>query len=284
MTLRTPVWLVDGEAKGLAPADRGLAYGDGLFETMAAWNGQVRRLELHMERLAEGCRRLRIPLDAAGIEHEILSHCPPRGRYVIKLIVTGGAGLRGYRIPQPRIPTTIIGISDWPDHPLSHYTQGVRVASLDFRLGRNPALAGMKHLCRLEQVLAGQELSEKDAEEGVLLDERGLVVSGVACNLFMVRDGGLLTPDLSHSGVCGVMRRAVLERATRLGVRAATAELHPADLQRADEIFLTNAVFGIWPVRQLDTRSIRVGDLTRTLMRELDCVDECVDEDGKRID
>ncbi len=280
MTLRTPVWLVNGEATGLDPSDRGLAYGDGLFETMAACNGQVQRLELHMQRLAKGCRRLQIPLDVTAIEREVLSLCPPQGRYVIKLIVTRGTGLRGYRIPQPQIPTTIIGISDWPDHPLSHYTQGVRVATLDVRLGRNPALAGMKHLCRLEQVLAWQALSEKDAEEGLLLDEQGLVVSGVACNLFMVRDGGLLTPDLSHSGVCGVMRRAVLERAARLGIRTTTAELHPVDLQRADEIFLTNAVFGIWPVRQLDTQTIRIGDLARTLMRELGCMEP----EGKRID
>ncbi len=277
MTRRAPVWLVNGEATGLAPTDRGLAYGDGLFETMAAWNGQVRRLDLHMQRLAEGCRRLRIPLDRDGIEQEILSCCPPQGRHVIKLIVTRGSGLRGYRIPQPQIPTRIIGITDWPDYPLSHYTQGVRVASLDLRLGRSTALAGMKHLGRLEQVLAQQELSKKNAEEGLLLDERGLVVSGVACNLFVVRDGGLVTPDLSHSGVCGVMRRAVLEQAQRLGIHTTTTELYPAEVQAAEELFLTNAVFGIWPVRQLDTQAFETGSVTRTLMRE----SGCVDEDGK---
>jgi 4-amino-4-deoxychorismate lyase len=267
MTAARPIWLVNGEVSTVNPADRGLAYGDGLFETMAAQDGRIRWLDLHMQRLRDGCARLAIaPVNHDAVRGEILRHCPNSGRGVMKLIITRGTGSRGYRIPQPQNPTRILGISNWPEYPSGHYTEGVRMASLTLRLGRNPALAGIKHLCRLEQVLAQQELSALDADEGVLMDELGLVVSGIACNLFAAHRGRLLTPSLSHSGVKGVMRRAVMEAAQSLGTGCETRQLTQDDLANADELFVTNAVFGIWPVRQLDQRDYRLGGLTRRFM------------------
>jgi 4-amino-4-deoxychorismate lyase len=163
------IWQVDGKESGVDPADRGLAYGDGLFETMAAVDASIPRFELHMDRLTDGCRRLSIPVPDTGlIRREIDDVLPARGRKVVKLIVTRGSGARGYRPPEAASPTRIIGISEWPDIPASNYALGVDVRTCALRLGHNPVLAGLKHLCRLEQVLAQLELVQQGADEGVL--------------------------------------------------------------------------------------------------------------------
>jgi 4-amino-4-deoxychorismate lyase len=193
-----PLWLVNGRPGGVDPSDRGLAYGDGLFETMGAVNGTIRRLDYHLERLAEGCARLAMPpLDERTIRDEIRAHCPRSGRAVVKLIVTRGPGARGYGPPARSEPTRILSISAWPNHPAENYSAGIRVKVCELRLAEAPRLAGMKHLCRLEQVLAELELG-RSAQQGLLLDASGRVVGGTRCNLFAVRDGRLLTPALER--------------------------------------------------------------------------------------
>src|SRR5690606_35823119 len=159
--------------------------------------------DLHFERLTESCARLGIqPPDRGVVLAEIEAHCPP-GRAVVKLIVTRGPGKRGYPLPQAPAPTRILSISSWRTCPDWHYTRGIRLRTCELRLGENPALAGMKHLCRLEQVLAQIELDRYDAEEGVLLDASGRVVSAISGNLFAVRGGVVQTPALTRCGVRG---------------------------------------------------------------------------------
>ena len=143
----------------------------------------------------------------------------------------------------------------------------MRVCQL--RLGENPALAGIKHLCRLEQVLAQLELRGHAVQQGVLLDTSGYVVGGTSSNLFAVRGGELGTPSLARCGIKGVMRRAVLEAARTLGIRAEERDLTLAELLAADELFVTNALFGIWPVTELDGRRFAVGPTTERLMAHL---------------
>jgi 4-amino-4-deoxychorismate lyase len=269
------LWLVNGHRTGLDPSDRGVAYGDGLFETMAALDGRVRYLDYHFERLEDGCRRLAIPPpDAAAVRQEIQSHCPLRGRAVVKLIVTRGPGARGYGPPPSAQPTRILSISEWPARPAAHYTRGIRVRVCDLRLGDAPALAGLKHLSRLEQVLAAKELAEHgDAEQGLVLDTRGHVVGGTSTNVFCVRDGALATPALTRNGVRGVMRRVVIETAEKIGVGAVERDLTLDELHAADELFMTNALIGIWPVAKLGEARFAVGRVTLDLIRRLGCSD-----------
>jgi 4-amino-4-deoxychorismate lyase len=266
------LWLVNGRpTAAVDPSDRGLAYGDGLFETMAAADGRIRWLDYHLDRLADGCRRLALgPLDHAEIRAEIATHCPRAGRAVLKLIVTRGSGARGYRPPEPSQPTRILGVSSWPDHSRSHYTGGIRVRVCELRIGESPALAGLKHLCRLEQVLAQIELRGHDVEQGLLLDTSGYVVGGTSSNVFAIRGTDLLTPSTARNGIAGVMRRAVLESAANVGLRPIESNITLRELQRADELFMTNAVFGIWPVAKLDDQSFAPGAATRRLMEHLD--------------
>jgi 4-amino-4-deoxychorismate lyase len=264
------LWLVNGRSTGVDPADRGLAYGDGLFETMAANEGRIRWLDLHLDRLEEGCRRLEIPAPSRSIiAHEIAAHCPAQGRAVVKLIVTRGSGARGYLPAEPATPRRVLAISPWPDYPDAHYRNGISVRTCRLRLAESPALAGIKHLCRLEQVLAQLELRGHAVQQGLMLDASGFVVGGTSSNVFLVAGGELGTPKLARSGINGVMRRAVLEAARRLEIRAAERDIEPAELLTADEVFMTNALFGIWPVAELDGRRIAVGPLTKRFMAHL---------------
>ncbi|HEU4617184.1 MAG TPA: aminodeoxychorismate lyase [Gammaproteobacteria bacterium] len=266
----TRFW-VDGEPAGLDPRDRGLAYGDGLFETMLCRDGAIRLLDYHLERLAHGCRRLAIPVpDLAALEREIESRCRGTASGVVKLIVTRGVGERGYRAPEPAVPSRILSIAPWSGYPRRQYTRGVNMRVCALRLSENPQLAGLKHLCRLEQVLAQMELDGETADEGLLMDRSGCVVGGISTNIFAVRGGALLTPRLTRCGVHGVMRRAVLENAANAGLEAVQQDLRLADLHESDELFVTNAVAGIRPVHALDGRRYEVGPATLALMASLD--------------
>ena len=264
------LWLVNGRRTGVDPADRGLAYGDGLFETMGAADGRIRWLDYHLERLASGCRRLAIePPHLEVLRAEIAEHCPRAGRFVVKVIVTRGPGERGYHPPAATKPTRIIGISEWHAYPAVNYTRGIRVRVCELRIGVSPAIAGLKHLCRLEHVLAQLELRGHDVEQGLLLDTSGYVVGGSSSNVFAVRGGELLTPSVTRNGIAGVMRRVVLENAHQAGLTPREAELTLADLQTADELFMANSLFGIWPVARLDDRAFTPGPATRRLMQNL---------------
>ena len=264
------LWLVNGRETGVDPADRGLAYGDGLFETMAAVDGGIRWLDYHLERLGRGCRRLAIEApDREVVRTEIAANSPRSGRAIVKLIVTRGPGERGYRPPDAPKPTRILGFSAWPEIPSSHYTHGIRVRVCALRLGVSPALADLKHLCRLEQVLAHLELRGHDVEQGLLLDTTERVVGGSSSNVFAVRGAELLTPAVTRNGIAGVMRRVVLETAPHAGLAPREADLTLRDLNDADELFVTNALIGIWPVARLDERAFTRGPATARLMQQL---------------
>lgn len=260
-------WSVNGSATGVDPRDRGLAYGDGLFETMAAIDGAIRWLEYHLERLAAGCARLGIPAPRdADLRREIAARTPGHGRAVVKLIVTRGVGARGYRPPDASVPTVIVGSAPWPDAPSAH---GVEMVTCATRVGENPQLAGLKHLCRLDHVLAQLELQRRGLDEGLLLSTSGHVVSATSNNLFAVFGARVCTPRVDRCGVRGVMRRLVLEACAPLGLVAQEIDMDPSDLPRADELFLTNALHGVRAVSRLDDTTYRLGPVTRRLAARL---------------
>lgn len=131
-------WVDGRPAAELSVRDRGLAYGDGLFETLAVRAGTPRLLERHLARLEEGCRRLAIPLDAAALRQELLAFCAALGDGVAKLIVTRGEGLRGYAPPAEASPRRVLSGSPRPAYPERHWQQGVRLFACRTRLAEQP--------------------------------------------------------------------------------------------------------------------------------------------------
>jgi len=240
--------LVDGrEGECIDPLDRGLHYGDGLFETIAVQGGRPRLLEWHLERLCEGARRLGFPAPDIGQLRNEIAAASIDGRCVVKLILTRGNGERGYRPPRHALPRRIVAAWDWPMQSASS-SAGARVGWCRTSLGRNPALAGLKHLNRLEQVMARAEWDDGDMDEGLMCDDRGCVIAATQANLFVRIDGRWTTPRLDECGVAGVMRRAFCAWQAEQGTPVEVRTLARADVESAPALLLTSALLGAWPV------------------------------------
>jgi 4-amino-4-deoxychorismate lyase len=263
--------LIDGTPGGtLSAADRGLHYGDGVFETIAILDGRPLLWDRHFHRLQSGCARLGIACpEFALLAGEADRLCGDSRRAVLKIIVTRGSGGRGYAPPEPQQPVRILSVHEWPDHPAAHVQDGVDAPWCGIRLARQPALAGLKHLNRLEQVLARSELASSGAPEGIMMDTGGLAIEGTMSNLFAVRGSELWTPDLSSCGVEGVVRAEILARAADWSLRPVIRAVTPDDLVSADEAFLTNSIIGIWPLRSIGGRALSRGPRATGIGRAL---------------
>jgi 4-amino-4-deoxychorismate lyase len=258
---------IDGVVESrLSALDRGLNYGDGLFETMRLVDGAVRHLDRHLARLALGCERLGIShVDFAALNHEIASIARTQDDGALKLIVTRGSGPRGYRPIGTERPTRILSWSPPRLADASAATDGVRVRYCTTPASVNVALAGVKHLNRLDCVLARSEWSDTDIAEGLMRDSQGAIVGGTMSNVFAVRGETIVTPRIDRAGVNGIMRGIVIEAAHGAGLVVEEQVLTAADLAAAHELFLTNALIGIWPVRTLEDRQLKPGPITRHL-------------------
>ncbi len=247
----------------LDAGDRGLAYGDGLFETALVHEGLVVWWPAHLARLSEGAARLRIPMpDVAWLTTQLavfVAQAPARA--VLKLVLTRGVGGRGYAAPEKVEPTLALSLHAAPAPAAAPIT----LRWCDTRMAIQPALAGIKHLNRLEQVLARAEWRDPDIHEGLMLDTDGQVGCATAANVFALVDGRWLTPPVRRRGVAGVARAWVLGHAPA----AAEAELSPAQVESADALFLCNAVRGILPVGRLGDRSWAANAALAELQRQL---------------
>ena len=221
-------------------------------------------------RLERGCQQLGIPApDRDLLLDEALQACAGQEQAVLKIMLTRGEGGRGYRPAADPVPSRIIYCSPWPEHPATATEEGVVVRLCETRLALDETLAGIKHLNRLPQIMAQREWDDPAIAEGLMLDREGHVIEGTISNLFLVRDGGLITPDLNTCGVAGVMRELVLEIASQLNIPFAIRDIPVAELDQADALYLTNSLIGIWPVRQLGTHSYRIDALDAGLRQEV---------------
>jgi 4-amino-4-deoxychorismate lyase len=255
--------LVNGVAAESISADnRGLLYGDGLFETLLFVDGHAPLWPRHMARLAAGCARLllRAP-DIDLLAREAARASAGHTRAVVRITLTRGAGPRGYAIADALQSTRIVAASPAPIVPPDWYHSGVRVRTCTLLLSEQPRLAGIKHLNRLEQVLARTEWNDEKIAEGILCDAQQRVIGATAANLFAVIGGRLVTPALERCGIHGVARAEVLAQRPDCEVR----DLTMTELMQADEIFLTNSVRGVLPMTALDDRHWPVGDIARAL-------------------
>jgi len=263
--------LVNGKRSvSVADNDRGLLYGDGLFETIAVFDAQPHQWDRHMKRLKGSCERLMLPLpDPDRLLSEVHELCRNEPRAVIKIIVTRGLGQRGYGILGAGKPTRIVQLHPWPNYPEDFYRHGVVARWCHTRLSINPILAGIKHLNRLEQVLARSEWQDSDVFEGLMLDIQGHVVSGVMSNLFMVHDQTLLTPTVELCGVAGVQREHIIAIAGTLQIPLEIGRYTPEHVFNADELFICNSLIGIVAINQIDKRRYTIGPIIHRLQEHL---------------
>jgi 4-amino-4-deoxychorismate lyase len=253
--------LVNGKQGNLIGIrDRGLLYGDGVFRTFLAKNGQVRLWPLHFQKLQHDCAKLGIICpDVVLLSAQLNDLVMRQPDGVMKLIVTRGERTRGYAPPTNGESTIIWDVSPLPVYPDSWTTHGIIVRLCQLRLSQQPRLAGIKHLNRLENVLAAAELSDtglcdEKFAEGLMLDTANNIIEGTRSNLFLVSQGKLLTPDLSNCGVAGVQRERVMTWATQHNMPLQVCDIGLDDVMHADELFVVNSVIGLWSIRELGKR------------------------------
>lgn len=257
--------LINGfPAQSISIRDRGLLYGDGVFRTLCVRNGEPQCWPLHYSKLKNDCDVLDIVCpDFSRLSDELTALLAENADAVFKLIVTRGQTARGYAPKSAAIATHIWDVSPLPVYPDGWEQQGVSLALCELRLAHQPRLAGIKHLNRLENVLAAAEYV--DAAEGLLLDAAGHVIEGTRSNIFLFSKDGLITPDLSRCGVAGVQRDRVLAYAQRAGISVEVRDVDLHEVRAANEVFLTNSVFGLWSVSQFEQQHWTVFNLAEKI-------------------
>lgn len=261
-------WFVNyQEISALSVADRSIAYGDGVFETLLLTNGKPNSISLHKQRLQRAM--LRLKFNEASIDYDQIfdfieqQSDSQQKHQVAKIIVSRGSGGRGYLPPQEPNYSIIIGISPYQKNSESEQ-QGVRLELSNISCAINRSVAGLKHLNRLENVLAKQDLST-DCYEGIMLDEDGYLVECIQSNIFWFKDKVLYTPLLNRSGVQGTMRNKInqfMHGVVQIGQYPIEALLD------ADEAFICNGLTRVLPVRELKGfRTFEIGKQTRLLQQ-----------------
>ncbi len=252
--------------------DRGLNYGDGIFETVAVHDGVTLLWDLHWLRMVKGCRQLSLTIpDRETIEQELKLLAKKITKGIIKIVLTRGVGKRGYRPEPEQNCTRILSSSPWPNKkPGDKKGEGVDAYICKHVIYPDPQLAGLKHLNRLTQVMASIEVSNNGSGNnnriGLMCDPDNNLVEAISANIFVIEKNTLKTPELINYGVAGVMREHVLVQARNLDINTEVNMLEVSCLKKADEVFLTNSIIGILPVKTIENFSSRPGEITRKLM------------------
>lgn len=259
--------LVNGvPGEHIQATDRGLMYGDGVFRTLQIRAGRPFCWQRQFAKLHADCQALKIECPAfATLSQELALIGAAEPDCVAKIIVTRGTGLRGYAPNTGAAPTRIMMTAPLPDYPGQYLAEGVKLHVCDLRLSRQPRLAGIKHLNRLENILARMEWDDPAIAEGVMLDTADNVIEGTMSNLFMLRGGTLFTPDLSHSGVAGVTRDRIMALTPVLGLELAVGDFALDFLLQAEELVLCNSIMGAWQVKSCRDKCWKPGWLTPKL-------------------
>jgi len=267
---------IDGVAGNTVPADdRGLQYGDGVFETILVRNGVPRFIGMHRDRLRRGLTQLGIQFSAGKILDDEIARAvalaPPLA--VLKIIVTRGSARRGYAPPANSEARRIVSL--WPTTPLADNLvgHGVNLGVARLRLPQPSPFAGLKHLNRLENVMAARDINAGAEFDALLLDTTERLVSGASSNVFLVKGGGILTPRVDRVGVTGVMRQVVLREAPRLGIAAREQDLTLDDARSADGMFITNARIGVVPVQRVREHVFGMTDIASRLRSVIEALD-----------
>ncbi len=270
-TSESQEYLINGNKDGsLSPLDRGFAYGDGIFRTLAIQDGIPQHWQQHYAKLVRDCNVLGIVCPSANVLlgdiEKLFKGCKLA---VAKIVVTRGEGARGYSMPSLAQPNRVVIKSDYPKFPQSHFDHGVRLYPCKTRIGHQPQLAGIKHLNRLENVLARAEWSDSSFADGLLLDMYENAIECTMSNVFVRYGQTLCTPDLSRCGVAGVTRQRLIELAPSLGYTVEVVNIPLTTLLKADEIMIANSLFGVWQVLEIGDKQWKTQPLAAQIRKKL---------------
>jgi 4-amino-4-deoxychorismate lyase len=264
--------LINGDFNGAISAlDRGLSYGDGVFRTIKVVQGLPEYWPVHYQTLVKDCTAIGIVCPSADVfinDFEQLFSIEELVA-VAKIIVTRGEGARGYSPPAVTNPLRVMIKSSMPDYAQENFSEGVALHLCETRIGHQPKLAGVKHLNRLENVLARMEWHDPKIVEGLMLDCNDNVIECTAANIFARYENVLLTPALDQCGVSGITRKQILARAHTLNLKPAIETMSLKKLLSADEVIICNSLFGAWQVRQLENKQWPKQNLAINLRKAL---------------
>ena len=254
----------------LAAHDRGLHYGDGLFETITVENMQLLCWDEHLKRLERGCIKLNIAVpDKNLLKNEVSELINTESQGVIKIIISRGQGGRGYKILENIAPTRIISLYPWSYQYDQNSSSGVKTRICKYRYAKNPLLAGIKHLNRLEQILARSEWNDDSIAEGIVMDSENYIIEGTMSNIFCIIGKTLYTPDLSECGIEGIVRGKIIELASNLKFNVEIKKIPLGFLMNAEEIFMCNSIIGVWPVNIIDETKFSKHKKTQNIIKTL---------------
>lgn len=255
----------------ISPLDRGFTYGDGVFRTMKIKDGQPISWPFHYQKLVADCAAIGIVCPSAELLMSDIQLLFPISEFddgqvqVVKVIITRGEGERGYAPPAVTIPSRVLIKSAMPSYADTHYTQGVRLHLCDTRLALQPKLAGIKHLNRLENILARMEWRDESVFDGLMLDQHDHVIECTMSNIFVRVGKNLYTPDLNQCGVAGITRQRILGLETIIGLTTYVKTLTLPELLSADEVIICNSLFGVFQVTAIGDHTWEQQPLAHTI-------------------
>lgn len=270
-------WLPD-DAPALLASDRGFAHGAGLFETLIAVNGHPWRLDRHVARLKQSAAALHLPLtDNVNHMHVIVTELLERNALRdARLRITVSAGATG-DASQPVLPTSVVTAAPFEPYPAAWYDRGVTVLVSRFDQRAGEPTAGHKTLSYLPRLIALREAHERGCQEALWLTPDRRLAEACMSNLFLVKDGALLTPPTDTPVLPGITREAVLTIAAAAGIETRVADAAIDDLLAADEVFLTSVGLRVMPVSRIEKHVVgdeKPGPTTRRLAAELNALIE----------
>jgi len=263
--------LINGKpSEQVSVHDRGFLYGDGVFETMPAFLGKVMWFDKHYDRLKLGCNALKIAVPKKEVLiADIEQLLGKQQRATIKIIITRGTSARGYKVDPDASPTRVVLCSEWNDSLRMKAETGIRLKLCKTPIGRHPILGSLKHLNRLENVLARQEWQGDEYDEGLMCDEFGNIVDGIMSNIFICKDKKIKTPRIQLSGINGIMRNWVLGLDKSWNIEEING-MTIDDVVEADEVFMSNSLIGLWPVKHFNDKHFEIGPIYKKLYKKLE--------------
>jgi branched-chain amino acid aminotransferase len=246
--------------------DHGFLYGDGVYETMRAYNGIVFMRERHLERLGRSASliRLMMPGERAIGEaiHETLAANDLSDAYV-RVTLSRGKGPIGLDPDLCKDPTLVVIAEKFSGYPPARYAEGVKVTLAETPRNLKDAIdPRIKSLNFLNNILAKIEAKDRGADEAFMLNSEGFLAEGTVCNIFFVRKGGLCTPSVDAGILDGITREIVIGLAEKNGIKVEEGLFRPDDLLQADEVFFTNTSSEVMPVGRVDDMTFTVGEVT----------------------